>query len=68
MFVSFVFQLLLMENPESPPWPSLGFSSQSQRGILGEFKDLLIDLVYTFPDLVDRNEFRTLKSDILYDK
>lgn len=35
-----VFQLLLMVNPESPPWPSLEFSSQSQQGVLGKFSEL----------------------------
>lgn len=38
-FVS-VFQLLLMVNPESPPWPSLEFSLQSQQGVLGKFSEL----------------------------
>lgn len=38
--VMFVFQLLLTVNPESPPWLSLEFSSQSQQGILGKFSEL----------------------------
>lgn len=37
--VASVFQLLLMVNPESPPWPSLESSSQSQQGILGRFSE-----------------------------
>lgn len=35
-----VFQLLLMVNPESPPWLSLEFMSQSRQEILGKFSEL----------------------------
>lgn len=37
--VTSVFQLLLMVNPESPPWPSLESSSRSQQGTLGRFSE-----------------------------
>lgn len=37
MFLMFVFQLLSMVNPESPPWLSLESSSQFRQGILGMF-------------------------------
>ncbi len=49
------FQLLLMVNPESPPWPSLEFSSRSQQGALGKFSELpvvyIISLLsFIFPE------------------
>lgn len=37
LFVSSVFQLLSMQNPENPPWLSLACSSQSQLEIQGKF-------------------------------
>lgn len=36
----FVFQLLLTVNPETLPWPSLEFLSQSLQGILGKSDEI----------------------------